>query len=68
MRYTDFDRFSPHRIRRHASQFATAAFQRRFVAEVARVADPSRADGAVPEEDVRRFLQTDRVSGAVGRP
>lgn len=32
--YTDFDRFSPALIARHAAQFSVAAFQRRFLAEL----------------------------------
>jgi glycosyltransferase involved in cell wall biosynthesis len=32
--YTDFDRFSPALIKRHAAQFSAAAFQKRFLAEV----------------------------------
>ena len=38
LRSTDFERFSPARIRRHAEQFSVATFRRRFLAEVARVA------------------------------
>lgn len=36
MLHTDFDRFSPGRIRRHAGRFSKRAFQRRLVAEVER--------------------------------
>jgi glycosyltransferase involved in cell wall biosynthesis len=35
LRYTDFDRFSPVRIKQHAAQFSTTAFQARFRAEIA---------------------------------
>jgi glycosyltransferase involved in cell wall biosynthesis len=37
MRYTEFDRFSPEEIRRHADRFSVAAFRRNFLAEIARV-------------------------------
>jgi glycosyltransferase involved in cell wall biosynthesis len=37
IQYTDFDRFSPTRIREHAAEFSTPVFRRRFVSEVARV-------------------------------
>ena len=36
MRTTDFDRFSPDRIRAHAARFSTVEFKRGFMAEVAR--------------------------------
>jgi glycosyltransferase involved in cell wall biosynthesis len=32
--YTDFDRFSPPLIAKHAAQFSRDAFQKRFLAEV----------------------------------
>jgi hypothetical protein len=38
MAYTDFDRFSPNRIREHARRFSTEVFQRRLLSEVSRVA------------------------------
>jgi glycosyltransferase involved in cell wall biosynthesis len=38
--YTDFDRFSPIRIKEHARRFSTHVFQRRFLSEVSRVAGP----------------------------
>lgn len=38
LRHTDFDRFTPDVIRRHAQRFSTAAFQSNLRAEVARVA------------------------------
>jgi glycosyltransferase involved in cell wall biosynthesis len=37
LKSTDFDRFSPARIKRHAAQFSTAAFRERFRAEIAHV-------------------------------
>jgi glycosyltransferase involved in cell wall biosynthesis len=37
LRHTDFDRFSPTRIKRHAARFSTAAFRERLRAEVARL-------------------------------
>lgn len=43
LRYTDFARFSPARIKRHADRFSTQVFQRRLLAEIARVASPERA-------------------------
>jgi glycosyltransferase involved in cell wall biosynthesis len=38
LRETDFDRFDPTAIRRHAERFSTGAFRRRLRAEVTRVA------------------------------
>jgi glycosyltransferase involved in cell wall biosynthesis len=37
LRYTDFDRFSPARIAQHADSFSTPVFQRRYLAELARL-------------------------------
>jgi glycosyltransferase involved in cell wall biosynthesis len=37
LRHTDFDAFSPRRIKAHAEQFSTVAFQARIRAEVARL-------------------------------
>jgi glycosyltransferase involved in cell wall biosynthesis len=43
MRDTDFDRFSPDRIRAHAAGFSVDEFKRRFVAEVAGLTQPTAA-------------------------
>jgi glycosyltransferase involved in cell wall biosynthesis len=54
LRYTDFDRFSPTRIRENAARFSTAVFQRRFVSEVARVAgDKAVATAALGRPSAR---------------
>jgi glycosyltransferase involved in cell wall biosynthesis len=37
MRHTDFDRFRPERMRKHAARFSPAAFKERFMAEVSRL-------------------------------
>ena len=46
LKHTDFDRFSPTRIKAHADQFSTAAFQERFRAEVARLTGTALAPSA----------------------
>ncbi len=43
MRETDFDRFSPQRVRAQAARFSTREFTRRFLAEIARVTQSSAA-------------------------
>lgn len=48
LRHTDFDRFSPARIKAHAAQFSTAAFQERFCAEIAQVAGITAPRSANP--------------------
>ena len=48
MRDTDFDRFSPERLKEHAGQFSTEVFQKRFVAEVTHLTGvPAPATAAV---------------------
>lgn len=43
MRHTDFDSFSPERIRAQAAAFSTEEFQRRLMAETARLTQPGAA-------------------------
>jgi hypothetical protein len=38
MRHTDFDRFSPERLKRQAARFSTQSFRGRLMDEVSRVA------------------------------
>jgi glycosyltransferase involved in cell wall biosynthesis len=47
LRHTDFDKFSPALIKRHAAQFSVPAFQRRFLAEVAQVTDTAARLSAI---------------------
>jgi glycosyltransferase involved in cell wall biosynthesis len=46
MRATDWERFDPQRIHRHAQRFSTAEFKRRFRSEVDRLAGPRASGGA----------------------
>jgi glycosyltransferase involved in cell wall biosynthesis len=46
LRHTDFDRFSPRRIKTHAAQFSTTAFAERFRAEIARLGGAPRQSAA----------------------
>ena len=46
MRHTDFDRFSPDRMRAHAARFSTEEFKARFMAEVGRLTQESPAISA----------------------
>jgi glycosyltransferase involved in cell wall biosynthesis len=46
MRHTDFDAFSPHRIKRYADRFSTSVFRRRFLGEVVRLVGEGRSVGA----------------------
>jgi len=70
LRDTDFDAFSPPRIRAHAAQFSTAAFQRRFREQVRRlVRGPELAEAG---RDFRvaagtRIQDAPRGPGAPGR-
>jgi glycosyltransferase involved in cell wall biosynthesis len=42
MRHTDFEAFSPHRIKRYADRFSTTVFRRRFLCELNRVGGVAR--------------------------
>jgi glycosyltransferase involved in cell wall biosynthesis len=46
LKHTDFDKFSPGRIKAHADQYSTEAFQERFRAEVARLTGTAPARSA----------------------
>ena len=45
MRHTNFDAFSPHRIKRHADRFSASAFRSRFVSELCRLVGEGRRVG-----------------------
>jgi glycosyltransferase involved in cell wall biosynthesis len=60
VRYTDFDRFSPARIRQHAARFSTSVFQRTLVAEVARISGAAVVAGAATDRPPERFGRAER--------